>query len=157
MQDRDKPCYLTPEGKAKLVAELEDLRTVRRPAIAEHIHQLNEFDGTIEGSELEDAMHEQNKIDLRIRDIEYMLKRAIIIDGNAPKEAVVIGSAVTVRDGEGEEVRWMIVSPAEASTRQGKISNESLVGSALIGHRVGDQVQVKAPAGVQEFTILKIE
>ena len=156
MQERDKPCYLTPEGKAKLLTELEDLRTVRRPAIAERIHELNGYEGSMEDSELEDAMSDQNKIDMRIRDIEYMLKRAIMIDNSANGDLVQLGSHVTVKDGTGEEICWMIVSSAEASARQGKISSDSLVGAALLGHHEGDAVQVKAPAGVEQFTILKV-
>lgn len=159
MLDRDKPCYLTPAGKQKLELELEELRNVRRPALAESIRQLSSFGSSFgETSELDDFMHEQAQLDAHIKDLEFMLRHAILIEdtGNG-HDTVVIGARVTVRDGAGEETQWTIVSSAEANTRQGRISNESLVGAALLGHGPGDLVVVKAPAGPQEYTILKID
>ncbi|HMA33771.1 MAG TPA: transcription elongation factor GreA [Chloroflexia bacterium] len=157
MVDRDKPCYLTPAGKVKLEQELAELRTVRRPALSESIRQLNGFGGSSE-TELDEFMNEQSQLDAHIKDLEFVLRHAIIIaEGALRGDKVEIGCRVTVRDSAGEEIPWTIVGSAEANTRQGKISNESLVGAALMGHRVGDVVTVTAPAGPQAYTILKIE
>jgi len=157
MVNRDKPCYLTPTGKRKLEQELEEIRTVRRPALAENIRQLNGFGGFSE-TEMDDFVNEQNQIDAHVKEIEYMLRHATIIeDGGGAGDKVGLGSHVTVRDGGGEEIHWTIVGSAEASSRHGKISNESLVGASLLGHHPGEVVTVQAPGGLQEFTILKIE
>jgi transcription elongation factor GreA len=157
MIDRDKPCYLTPGGKQKLEQELEELRTVRRPALAATIRESNGFGGFNE-TELDDLMNEQTQLDAHIKDLEFMLRHAILVeDGGAHSGTVTIGARVTVRDGSGEEILWTIVGSAEADMRRGKISNESLVGAALLGHRTGEVVQVQAPAGLQEYTILKVE
>jgi len=140
-----------------LEAELEELRTVRRPALAESIRHVNGFGGFNEGTEVDDFMNEQAQLDAHIKDLEFVLKHAILIaEGEATCDKVQIGSRVTLMDG-GEEIHWTIVSSAEANTRQGKISNESLVGRALLDHAVGETVVVQAPAGPQEFVILKIE
>ena len=157
MVNRDKPCYLTLAGKRKLEQELEEIRTVRRPALAENIRQLNGFGGFSE-TEMDDFVNEQNQIDAHIKEIEYMLRHAVIIaDGGNGGDKVGLGSNVTVRDGGGEEIHWTIVGSTEANARKGKISNESLVGAALMGHGPGDVVSVQAPGGLQQFTILKIE
>ncbi len=156
MIDRDKPCYLTPSGKHALEQELEELRTVRRPALAASIRHMTGFGGFNETGELDEFMNEQAQIDAHIKDLEFVLRHAIMVDASNGADRVGIGRRVTLLDG-GEEILWTIVSSAEASPRQGKISSESLVGSALMGHHVGDTVTVHAPAGPQEFVILKIE
>ena len=156
MLDRDKPCYLTPAGKRTLERELEELRSVRRPALLESIRQLHQSGGAVE-TELDEFMNEQAHLDGHIKDLEFMLRHAIMVDEDAGKDQVGIGSQVLVRDGQGEEIHWTIVGSAEANARQGKISNESLVGAGLIGHRPGEVVRVQAPGGLQEYTILKIE
>lgn len=158
MIDRDKPCYLTPSGKRKLEQELDELRTVRRPALTDSIRHLNGFGGFNESAELDEIMSEQSQLDAHIKDLEFVLRHAHLIEeGAAPGGKIQIGSRITLQDGGGEEVHWTIVSSAEANTRQGRISNESLVGAALLGHVSGECVFVQAPAGIQQFTILKIE
>jgi transcription elongation factor GreA len=157
MLDRDKPCYLTPSGKRKLEAELDELRTVRKPALAESIRHANGFGGFNEGTEVDDFMNEQAQLDAHIKDLEFVLRHAILIEeGAATCDKIQLGSRVTLMDG-GDEIHWTVVSSAEANTRQGKISTESLVGKALMGHMAGETVVVQAPAGPQEFVILKIE
>jgi transcription elongation factor GreA len=161
MIDHDKPQYLTSEGRQQLQERLEHLRTVRRDEVMARIRELNGIGGLVESSEFEDAMTEQAQLEKTIRDIEYTLRHAQNLsngtNGNGHQEVVQVGMRVCVRDGEGYESCWTIVGPAEANTRNGKISNESPIGAAVIGKRVGEHVSVSAPAGVIEYTILKIE
>ena len=144
--------------QTQIGAELEEIRTVRRPALAENIRQLNGFGGFSE-TEMDDFVNEQSQIDAHVKEIELHACAMPSSSRMAAAPAIrwALGSHVTVRDGGGEEIHWTIVSSAEASSRQGKISNESLVGASLMGHAPGEIVTVQAPGGLQEFTILKIE
>jgi transcription elongation factor GreA len=151
----DKPVYLTAEGKSQLEEELNHLLTVRRPEVADRIQQAK-MDGDIsESGEYEDAKNEQAWVEGRIRTLEYMMQNATIIEKGAA-DVVGLGSHVIVRDSDGEEYDWTIVGSAEANPRQSRISNESPVGQALMGHKAGDKVKVEAPAGTEEFTIVKV-
>jgi transcription elongation factor GreA len=152
----DKPVYLTAEGKSALEEELNHLKMVRRPEVADRIQQAK-LDGDVsESGEYEDAKNEQAWVEGRIRTLEHMLQNSQIIKG-VRSDKVALGSRVHIRDGEGDTYDWTIVGSAEANPRQSRISNESPVGKALIGHKKGDKVQVEAPGGVEEFTILKVE
>lgn len=151
----DKPVYLTAEGKSQLQEELNHLLTVRRPEVADRIQQAK-LDGDIsESGEYEDAKNEQAWVEGRIRALEYMMQNAMIIE-SAKGDTVGLGSQVVVRDGEGDEYNWTIVGSAEANPRHSRISNESPVGQALMGHKAGEKVLVEAPAGMEEFTIVKV-
>lgn len=153
----DKPVYLTAEGKAELEERLNYLKSVRRPEVADRIQQAK-LDGDIsESGEYEDAKNEQAWVEGEIRDLEYKLQNAQIYE-NAKSDLVALGSKVIVRDEEeGDELTWTIVGSAEANPRQMRISNESPVGQALMGHKAGDKVHVNAPAGVQTYTIMRVE
>lgn len=152
----DKPVYLTAEGKASLQEELNHLKQVRRPEVADRIQQAK-LDGDItESGEYEDAKNEQAWVEGRIRTLEHMLQNAHIIAGVA-SDSVGLGSRVRIRDSDGDEYDWTIVGSAEANPRQSRISNESPVGQALMGRKKGDKVRVEAPGGVEEFTVLKVE
>ena len=152
----DKPVYLTAEGKAALEEELSHLKSVRRPEVADRIQQAK-MDGDIsESGEYEDAKNEQAWVEGRIRAVEHMIMNAQIIAGSSG-DTVGLGSQVLVRDGEGGEFTFTIVGSAESNPRQARISNESPVGQALMGHRAGDKVVVQAPAGPQEYTIVKVK
>ncbi len=152
----DKPVHLTVEGKARLEEELHNLLEVRRPEVAYRIQQAK-LDGDIsESGEYEDAKNEQAFIEGRIRQLEHMLQHAQIIE-SAPKGIVGLGSRVTVKDAEGEDYEWMLVGSAEANPRNSRISNESPVGQALMGRKVGDKVRANTPGGLEEFTVLKVE
>lgn len=152
----DKPVYLTAEGKAALEERLEHLKIVRRPEVADRI-QAAKADGDIsESGEYEDAKNEQAWVEGEIRDLEHKLQHAQIYEGGG-SHIITLGSKVIVLDGEGEKNNWMIVGSAEANPRQSRISNESPVGQALMGHKAGDKVKVEAPAGVEELTIVKVE
>ena len=154
-----KPVYLTEQGRKDLMAELEHLRLVKRPEVAARISQAKEYGDISENSEYEDAKNEQAFAEGRIRTIETLLARARILreDGRGGgKDGVRLGSRITTVNDEGFEESWMLVSSAEANASQGKISDESLVGKALMGKKAGDQVTVQAPKGSIKFKIMTI-
>lgn len=151
----DKPVYLTAEGKAQLEDELNNLKTVRRPEVADRIQQAK-LDGDVsESGEYEDAKNEQAMVEGRIRTLEHMLINSQIIEGTK-SDAIGLGSHIKIRDGEGDEYEWTVVGSAEANPRQSRISNESPVGKALMGKKKGDKVTVETPGGTEQFTILKV-
>ncbi len=154
-----KPAYLTREGRAKLEAELEDLTTNGRRQVAERIGAAKELGDISESGEYEDAKNQQAHLEGRIREIKSILSRAQLIDDeSAQGNEVRVGSKVTVRmDGEDGEETWSIVGSAEAKPREGKISNESPLGSALLGKRRNQKVTVNTPSGTMKLTILKIQ
>ncbi len=154
----EKPVYLTPEGYRKLREELDYLRTVRRAEVAQLIGSAKEEGDIRENAAYEDAKNQQAFVEGRIQDIERILKHAVIIEEPAESEVVVIGSRVTVVEhGYDDPETFRIVGSAEADPKNGFISNESPIGSALLGHRVGDEVTVKTPSGELRFRILAIE
>ena len=154
----DHPVLLTQEGLAKLEEELEFLKTVRRPQVAERIRQAKELASTQNNAEYDDAKNEQAFVEGRILTLEKMIQDATIIDEEQAHHAkeVQIGSTVTVVEGKDKKQSFTIVGSAEADPKQGKISNESPVGLALLGKRVGDEVQVSVPKGLLRFTVSKI-
>jgi len=151
----EKQVFLTTEGLARLEAELEYLRTVRRPEVAEKIHRAKEL-GTVNNAEYDDAKNEQAFVEGRILNLERMLKNAAIIPAAAPSDVVRVGSRVTVRNQEGELETYTIVGSAEANPSRGLISNESPVGHALLGKKAGEEVLVQAPAGLLRLTVVEI-
>jgi len=151
----DKPIFLTPEGRTKLEAELEHLRTDRRAQIAEAIRSAKEEGDISENSAYEEAKNEQAFVEGRIMTIEAMLKNAVMIDRVRGTDVVELGSVVTVVErGTDDDESFQIVGSAEADPSRGKISNESPVGRALLGKRPGDEVQVRIPDGVR---VLKVQ
>lgn len=151
----DKPVYVSAEGLKKLEAELEDLRTSKRAVVAERIHNAMEFGDFSENSELEQAKNDQAFLEGRILSLEQILKNAIVIDQNGHHESVEVGSRVIV-ESEGERAEYYIVGSAEAAPAEGRISNESPVGRALIGHKAGETVKLTVPAGNFEMKILGV-
>ncbi len=153
-----KEVYLTPEGLEKLKAELEHLHTVRRPQVAEQIHRAKELGGTVDNAEYDDAKNEQAFVEGRILTIENMIQYAVLIqEEKSPSGKVHLGSKVTVRGQDGESENYTVVGSAETDPSEAKISNESPVGSALLGKKVGDKVKVETPAGVIKLEVTKIE
>ncbi len=155
----DKPAYLTRDGRAKLEAELEQLQTLGRKEVAERINAAKELGDISESGEYEDAKKSQALLEGRIREIKSLLSRAQIIDEeNGQSGEVRVGSRVTVRfEGESEEETWSIVGSAEANPREGRISNESPIGAALLGKRPRQKVTVQTPSGLLKLTIVKIQ
>ena len=155
----DKPVLLTPEGRKKLEAELKQLREVRRVEVADRLKASKEFSDTTDNAEFEEAKNEQAFVEGRVLTIERMLSHAVLIDSeqaSAARDHVSIGSRVKLVDEEGETEEYHIVGSAEANPREGRISNESPVGEALLGKRVGDRIEVVVPAGTTRYKISEI-
>jgi len=154
----DKTTYLTREGRARLEAELEHLQTVERKHVAERIAAAKELGDISESGEYEDAKKAQALLEGRIRELKSLLSRAETIDDEQTSNGEVrVGSSVTVRfDEDGEEETWMIVGSAEANPRQGRISNESPIGAAILGKRPHQKVTVQTPSGVMKLTIVRV-
>ena len=150
-----KTTYISKDGLDKLRAELDEMLAVRRPEIANRIHDAKEHGDLSENAEYEDAKNEQAFVEGRIAALESMIKNATIIDEHGSTDHVSIGSTVTVTS-DGETETFMIVGSAEAKPTNGRISNESPVGRALLGRKKGDKVVVKVPAGDFTYTITKI-
>jgi transcription elongation factor GreA len=149
---------LTREGIERLKKELDELVNIRRPALAKRLRKAIQQGDLSENADYIAAKEEQGFLEGRIQEIEAMLRNAVVIEDEAPTGEVRLGSRVTVvEDGEEEPETFRLVGPAEADPINGHISYESPLGQALLGHREGDVVTVKAPAGVLRFRILKIE
>ncbi len=153
-----KQVLLTSEGLKKLQDELENLKTVRRKENTAAIKMARSFGDLSENSEYDEARNEQAEIEARIVEIENMLNNAKVIDeDNIDTDVVSVGSKVTVMDMEDkEEEEYLIVGSTEADPMNGKISDESPVGSALLGHKIDEVVTVEAPLGKMEYKIIKI-
>lgn len=150
-----KTTYISRDGLERLRAELDEMLSVRRPEIAQRIHDAKEHGDLSENAEYEDAKNEQAFVEGRIAALESMIKNATLIDEHASTDHVGIGSTVTVAI-DGEIETFTIVGSAEASPTDGRISNESPVGRALLGRRRGDKVVVQVPAGNFTYTITEI-
>jgi transcription elongation factor GreA len=150
--------YLTQEGKEKLTQELDELVNVKRPQLAERLRHAIQQGDLSENADYQTAKEEQGFLEGRIQELERMLLDAVVIDDSQrSNDQVGLGSHVTVTE-EGEEApeTFVIVGAAEADPANGRISNESPLGQALMAHRVGDKVTVQAPAGEINFTIKAI-
>ena len=153
----EKKNLLTRAGLNKLENELHNLKVNKRQEIAEKIKEAREQGDLSENAEYDAAKDEQREIEERIVAIESLLKNAEVVD-DAEEGTINIGCKVKLFDKEfDEEVEYMIVGSTEANSLQGKISNESPVGMALLRHRVGDEVTVETQAGVFEYKVLSVE
>ena len=153
-----KEIVLTDEGLKNLEMELEQLKTVKRKEIAEKIKVALSFGDLSENSEYDEAKNEQAFVEARIATLEAMLKNVKILDADElSTEEIRVGCKVKLKDIEfDEETLYHIVGSTEADPANGRISNESPVGKALIGHKVGEQVTVEAPGGDILFEVLEI-
>ena len=154
----EKAVPMTKEGMERLEKELDHLRTVRRQEVADRIHQSKELASTQNNAEYEEAKNEQAFVEGRILTLERILQHATVIDEEAAHHAsrVQIGSRVSVASPEGKSTEYTIVGVAEARPTEGLISNESPVGRALLGKRVGDEVKIDVPKGVLRLTVTAI-
>ena len=149
--------FLTKEGFEKLQEELDYLRGVKRQEVADRLHEAMEGGELIENAEYEAAKNEQAFVEGRIQELEILLATARVIEDNKKKnDAVQVGSTVTIQEVGYEEETYTIVGAAEANPRDGKISNESPIGKAILNHRPGDEVQVETPDGSYKIRIVKI-
>lgn len=147
---------LTKEGKEELEKRLEFLKLVKRPEIVERIKTAREQGDLSENAEYDAARNEQGIIEGEILEIEAKLKYAVIIDPVAKKGQVSLGSKVDFTDDDGELFTYEIVGTTEADVEQGRISNESPIGNALLGRKVNDKIKVSVPAGTINITIKKV-
>ena len=150
-----KPAYLSRDGLEKLREELDEMVSHRRPEIAARIHDAKEHGDLSENAEYEEAKNEQAFVEGQIQRLESLIKNAVLISEHHSTDHVSIGSTVLVDSGDGEET-FSIVGSAEAKPAEGRISNESPVGRALLGKKKGERVKVRVPAGDFTYTIVKI-
>jgi transcription elongation factor GreA len=150
--------FLTKEGYQKLQDELDHLRTAKRMEVAARLHEAMEGGELIENAEYEAAKNEQAFVEGRIQELEVLLATAHVIEENGKKKSdiISIGSKVTIKEGNFEAETFTIVGVAEANPREGKISNESPIGKAILNHKVGDVVKVETPAGTYNVRIIKL-
>lgn len=149
--------YLTPEGLKKLEEELEYLRNVRRQEVAVRLREAMEDGELIDNAEYEAAKNEQAFVEGRILELDRMLSQAKIIEHKAKTDQVEIGSTVVIKEGNRKPETYTIVGAAEANPKEGLISNESPLGQSLLGKKVEDLVEVRAPDGTLKFRIVKIK
>ena len=150
------PSFLTREGHQKLQEELDYLRTVRRHEVAERLHEAMEGGELIEDAEYEAAKNEQAFVEGRILELEMLLANARVINENNVADVIQVGVTVTIQEEGGQPESYTIVGPAEANPRNGRISNESPLGRALMDHRAGDIVRVDAPGGPFVVNVMKV-
>ena len=151
--------FLTKKGYEERVALLENLKVVRRKEVAQKLKEAREQGDLSENAEYDAAKDEQRDIEARIEELEKILKNAeVVVEDEVDLDKINIGCQVKILDIEySEELDYKIVGSTEANSLKGKISNESPVGKALIGHKVGDTVEVETPAGVFAYKILEIQ
>ncbi len=150
-----KPSYLSRDGLESLRKELEEMTNVRRAEVAARIHDAKEHGDLSENAEYEDAKQEQSFLEGRIATLEAQIKNAEVIE-HVNGDRVGIGSKVTVKGDDGKQT-FTIVGSAEAAPRDGRISNESPVGAALMGRRKGEKVAVTTPAGPVSYTLVSLD
>ena len=150
--------YLTSEGEKALREELKELTTTERNKLALRLRDAIQMGDLSENADYKKAKEDQGFLEGRIQEIEYKLRNAIIInEDNIKVNAVGLGNKVKIQSDDDDPEEYLLVGASEADPRNGKISNDSPIGSALIGHKVGDSIEVTTPGGKITFKILKIE
>lgn len=159
MAGKEKKNILTYEGLMKYESELEHLKVVKRQEVAQKIKEAREQGDLSENAEYDAAKDEQRDIEARIEELEKILKNAEVVDEDeVDLDKINIGCMVKILDIEfNEELEYKIVGSTEANSLKGKISNESPVGKALMGHKAGDTVEVDTQAGVIAYKVLEIQ
>jgi transcription elongation factor GreA len=148
--------YLTKERLSELKTELENLKTVKRQEIADLLRQAKDYGDLSENSAYTEAREAQNTLETKIAELEDLIKNAVIIDKKENAGVVVVGSVVTVEK-EGQKIKYQIVGSDEANPTAGKISNDSPLGKAFLGHVLGDKILVTVPVGTASYVIVSIE
>ena len=154
------PSFLTPAGYQKLQDELEQLRTVKRQEVAARLREAMEDGGDMGvdlDAEYEAAKNEQAFVEGRIQELEILLANARVIENSGKREVVDVGATVTIKEGRNKPEVYTVVGRAEANPREGRISNESPLGQAIMDHRAGDKVDVEAPGGSFTVQIVKVK
>jgi len=153
----ERAVFLTRDGYTRLDGELEQLRTVKRPQVSERIRNSKDLTDVEDNAEYDEAKSEQSFVEGRIQELEATLAAAQIIGGGPPSDFVSFGSHVTVKDGDDVVEEYTIVGSMEADARRGQISNESPVGRALLGKKVGETASVVAPGGSFDLSVVSIK
>jgi len=154
----EQEIYLTSEGATKLQAELDELKGPKRDEMARRLRSAIQMGDLSENADYHKAKEDQGFMEGRIQELEYILKNARIIDdSDVSTDTVQVGSRVTIQEGDDPAETYYLVGATEANPREGKISNESPFGQALIGGHAGDEVTAKTPGGEIKLKILKIE
>ena len=151
-----QPTYLTPEGETRLKAELEELTGPRRQELAQRLRAAIQMGDLSENADYHKAKEDQGFLEGRIQEIEAILRMAVIIE-KKHSDVVTVGCHVTVQEAGFDPETYYLVGAKEADPRNGKISNESPIGKALMDHKVGDVVEAETPGGRIKLKILKIE
>ncbi len=151
-----KKILITKDGLAKLESELKYLYSVRRPEVASKIKRAREMGGTENNAEYEDAKNDQAFVEGRILMLENIIRNATVIESPALPGVVEIGDKVLIQNQDGKIEQYTIVGSTEANPIEGKISNESPVGRALLGKKIGEEVEVTTPAGVLKLRIMDV-
>lgn len=147
--------YFSEEGLARLKEELEELKTTKRHEIAARLEHAKSLGDLSENAEYQEAKEEQSLLESRIVELEEIVRNAVIIKKDATSHLVQIGSTVKVKSDAGEET-YTIVGSEEADPKAGKISNESPLGKAFLGHKAGEKIEVKTPGGTYFYSIVQI-
>ena len=152
-----EPTYLTAEGLARLKAELEELTGPRRVELAARLRSAIQMGDLSENADYHKAKEDQGFLEGHIQELEYLVRNAVIIEKNANRDTVGVGSHITIQEADYPAEIYHMVGSKEADPRNGRISHESPIGRALMGHRVGEEIEVETPAGKTKFKVLKIE
>jgi transcription elongation factor GreA len=152
-----EPTYLTVEGEAKLKAELDELKGPKRDELAKRLRSAIQMGDLSENADYHKAKEDQGFLEGRIQEIEYLLRNVVIIEKNVNRDFVSVGNHVTIQEGDLPSETYHVVGAKEADPRNGRISNESPIGRALMDHKVGDFVEAETPGGKIKLKILKIE
>ena len=151
-----QPIYLTPEGEAKLKTELAELTGKRREELAQRLRSAIQMGDLSENADYHKAKEDQAFLEGRIQEVEAILRIATIVE-KQQSDFVMVGSRVTVQEEESDPETFYMVGAKEADPRNGKISNESPIGSALMNHKAGDVVEAQTPGGIIKFKIINVE
>ena len=148
--------YLSQEGLEKLKTELHDLKTKKRQEIAARLEHAKTLGDLSENAEYQETKEEQTLVEQRIAELEERVRNAVVMEKQAKSDMVRVGSTVVVTSDQGEET-YMIVGSEEADPGRGKISNESPLGKAFLGKKIGERVEVRTPRGTAKYRIAEIK
>ncbi|MDK1030039.1 MAG: transcription elongation factor GreA [Anaerolineae bacterium] len=151
------PTYLTPEGETRMKAELKELTGPKRAEIAARLRSAIQMGDLSENADYSKAKEDQGFLEGRIQELEYILRNAEIIKVKASNGLVSLGSHITIQEADYPEETYHLVGATEADPAKGKISHESPIGQALIGHKIGDTVEAETPGGIIKLKILMIK
>lgn len=157
LENLTETAYVTPRGIIKIEAELEYLKTVKHPDVVERVHDAMAGGDGLDNTEYINVQEELALVNGRIRDLEYILKHAELIQPGEVDGIIHLGSTIVIQEAGSEEIEtYELVGPAEANPCDGLISNQSPLGRALLNHTVGDDVEIQAPNGLMRFRILAV-